>query len=92
MSGCGGQPISGAQYFLFSPEEIEKLELKVEDGSAEAAFKLYEHYAFGEDDHTEAVKWLVIADKKGHPKTKSHLTAYEENGLLIKNKKTQPKK
>ena len=82
MSGCAAadtnEPITGAQTFYLSSNDIDTLKSEVADGSGNAAFKLYEYYAFFCDDHTEAVKWLRIADERGVPLAKKHMSTYQK--------------
>jgi TPR repeat protein len=65
--------ITGAHYFELTPTQVDENRHLGNEGNAEAAFRLYEHYAFGVGDEGTAVHWLRKAGELGHKKAKQHL-------------------
>ena len=58
--------IWGKDIFMLSPKEKALLEKKVNEGDAQAAFKLYEYYYHGGVNKKIGMQWLRVAANKGH--------------------------
>lgn len=60
-----GESITCGERFLLPKTEIALLEGKALDGSPDPAFRLYLHYAFGEQDNNLGMFWLTISAENG---------------------------
>ena len=65
--------ITGAQYFELTPTQVNENRRMANEGDAEAAFRLYQHYAFGVADEGTGAHWLRKASDLGNKKAKQHL-------------------
>jgi hypothetical protein len=65
--------ITGAQYFELTPTQLDENLRMASDSNANAAFRLYQHYAFGVADETTGACWLRKAADLGHKQAKQHL-------------------
>ena len=75
-SGCmnrNADSITGAQYFELTPTQVNENRRMANEGDAEAAFRLYQHYAFGVADEGTGAHWLRKASDLGNKKAKQHL-------------------
>jgi len=66
------------QYEL-TVNQIDRLQLLAMKGDAEAAYRLYLHYAFWVNDEAKASYWLEKAVELGHEMAKMHQKAAEES-------------
>ncbi len=54
------------QHMVLPDMELNTLERKAESGDAAAAFRLFQHYEFGEFDYLQSLRWLRVAASLGH--------------------------
>jgi len=78
MKNSDHTAMTGAQYFWLPSYEVAQLSNLAEKGDKDAAFRLYEYYAFGVFQEKDAIVWLKIAVDLGHEKAKLYLKAYED--------------
>ncbi len=65
--------ITGAQYFVLPIAQIAEYRCMADEGDANAAFRLYQHYAFGVADEVAGAYWLRKAAALGNNQAKQHL-------------------
>lgn len=66
MPGNEDEPVSSGSQFFLAPEDFKKLNEKADLGDKDAAFRIYQFYAFVRNDENLAQDWLKRAATLGH--------------------------
>jgi len=72
------------EIFLLNETQISELAPAAEMGDGEAAYKLYQHYAFAKVDLAVARYYLEIAAKAGNPRAKESLRVQALNRRIMR--------
>lgn len=68
----------GANEFKLSQTQLATDQHKADNGDAEAAFRVYNHYSFGMGNDETGKIWLIRAVNLGHEMAKQHLEVIDD--------------